>query len=94
MDVTVKGLFWLFEAFRQSTTAKQFMLIAGDAAVGHFFHDHQEPITEHTPHSAYPGCYALSKVHEEVMLSQIYNSVRKSSFSMIQGARKQQVLKP
>ena len=34
MDVTVKGLFWLLEAFRQSTTAKQFMLIGGDAAVG------------------------------------------------------------
>jgi UDP-glucose 4-epimerase len=50
MDVTVKGLFWLLEAFRQSTTAKQFMLIGGDAAVGHFFYDHQEPITEHTPH--------------------------------------------
>jgi UDP-glucose 4-epimerase len=70
MDVTVKGLFWLLETFRQSTTAKQFMLIGGDAAVGHFFYDHQEPITEHTPHRAYPGCYALSKVLEEVMLSQ------------------------
>ena len=70
MDATVKGLFWLLEAFRQSTTAKQFMLIGGDAAVGHFFYDHQEPITEHTPHRAYPGCYALSKVLEEVMLSQ------------------------
>jgi UDP-glucose 4-epimerase len=70
MDVTVKGLFWLLEAFRQSTTAKQFMLIGGDAAVGHFFYDHQEPITEHTSHRAYPGCYALSKVLEEVMLSQ------------------------
>ena len=31
MDVTVKGLFWLLEGFRQSTTAKQFMLIGGDA---------------------------------------------------------------
>jgi UDP-glucose 4-epimerase len=71
MDVTVKGLFWLLEAFRQSTTAKQFMLIGGDAAVGHFFYDHHEPITEHTPHRAYPGCYALSKVLEEVMLSQL-----------------------
>ena len=70
MDVTVKGLFWLLEAFRQSPTAKQFRLIGGDAAVGHFFYDHQEPITEHTPHRAYPGCYALSKVLEEVMLSQ------------------------
>jgi nucleoside-diphosphate-sugar epimerase len=70
-DVTVKGLFRLLEAFRQSTTAKQFMLIGGDAAVGHFFYDHHEPITEHTPHRAYPGCYALSKVLEEVMLSQL-----------------------
>jgi UDP-glucose 4-epimerase len=70
MDVTVKGLFWLLEAFRQSSTAQQFILIGGDAAVGHFFYDHGEPVTEHTPHKAYPGCYALSKVLEEAMLTQ------------------------
>jgi UDP-glucose 4-epimerase len=70
MDVTVKGLFWLLEEFRQSSTAKQFILIGGDAAVGHFFYDHGAPITEKTPHMAYPGCYALSKVLEEVMLQQ------------------------
>lgn len=70
MDVTVKGLFWLLETFRASPTAKQFILIGGDAAVGHFFYDHPEPITEQTPHMAYQGCYALSKVLEEVMLQQ------------------------
>jgi nucleoside-diphosphate-sugar epimerase len=70
MDVTVKGLFWLLENFHQSDTARQFILIGGDAAVGHFFYDHKDPITEHTAHSAYPGCYALSKVLEEVMLAQ------------------------
>ena len=70
MDVTVKGLFWLLEEFRLSSTAKQFILIGGDAAVGHFFYDHCSPITEKTPHMAYPGCYALSKVLEEVMLTQ------------------------
>jgi nucleoside-diphosphate-sugar epimerase len=70
MDVTVKGLFWLLEAFRASPTAEQFILIGGDAAVGHFFYDHGAPITEETPHRAYPGCYALSKVLEEVMLRQ------------------------
>jgi UDP-glucose 4-epimerase len=70
MDVTVKGLFWLLEAFRGSPSAKQFILIGGDAAVGHFFYKHPGPITEATPHQAYPGCYALSKVLEEVMLQQ------------------------
>ena len=40
MDVTVKGLFWLTEAFRASPTAEQFILIGGDASVGHFFYDH------------------------------------------------------
>ena len=70
MDVAVKGLFWLLDEFRQSGTAKQFILIGGDAAVGHFFYDHGAPVTEKTPHMAYPGCYALSKVLEEVMLSQ------------------------
>ena len=48
MDVTVKGLFWLLESFRQSTTANQFILIGGDAAVGHFFYEHGDPITEKT----------------------------------------------
>jgi nucleoside-diphosphate-sugar epimerase len=70
MDVVVKGLFWLLEEFRGSPTAKQFILIGGDAAVGHFFYKHSAPITERTPHQAYPGCYALSKVLEEVMLQQ------------------------
>lgn len=70
MDVTVKGLFWMLEEFRQSTTAQQFILIGGDAAVGHFFYEHGTPVTEKTPHMAYPGCYALSKVLEEVMLQQ------------------------
>jgi nucleoside-diphosphate-sugar epimerase len=70
MDVTVKGLFWLLEEFRASPTAQRFVLIGGDAAVGHFFHRHEVPMTEEAPHMAYPGCYALSKVLEEVMLAQ------------------------
>jgi nucleoside-diphosphate-sugar epimerase len=70
MDVTVKGLFWLLESFRQSPTAQQFILIGGDAGIGHFFYEHDGPVTEATPHRAYPGCYALSKVLEEVMLEQ------------------------
>jgi UDP-glucose 4-epimerase len=72
MDVTVKGLFWLTEAFRLSPTAAQFILIGGDASVGHFFYDHGAPVTETTPHSAYQGCYALSKVLEEVLLQQTH----------------------
>ena len=38
--------------------------------MGHFFYPHPVPVTENQPHSAYPGCYALSKVIEEVMLEQ------------------------
>jgi nucleoside-diphosphate-sugar epimerase len=72
MDVTVRGLFWLLESFRTGKTAMQFMLIGGDAAIGHFFYRHPGPITEATPHMAYPGCYALSKVLEEVMLQQYF----------------------
>ena len=70
MDVTVKGLFWLLEGFRLSPAARQFILIGGDAGIGHFFYRHKGPITEDAPHMAYPGCYALSKVLEEVMLEQ------------------------
>ena len=70
MDVTVKGLFWLLEAFRESPTARQFLLIGGDAGIGHFFYEHDGPVTEEAGHRAYPGCYALSKVLEEVMVEQ------------------------
>jgi nucleoside-diphosphate-sugar epimerase len=70
IDVTVRGLFWLLEAFRASPLARQFILIGGDAAIGHFFYEQRAPQTEATPHQAYPGCYALSKVLEEVMLQQ------------------------
>ena len=72
MDVTVKGMFWLLEAFRTSPTSRQFLLVGGDAAVGHFYYRHPGPVTERTPHMAYPGCYALSKVLEEVLLGQYH----------------------
>ena len=70
MDVGVKGMFNLMEAFRASATAKQFILIGGDCSVGHIFYDYGAPITETSPKMAYPGCYALTKVIEEVMLEQ------------------------
>ena len=72
MDVAVKGLFWILEACRTSPTFQQFILIGGDASVGHFVYPHPIPVTEIQKHSAYPGCYALSKVLEEVMLEQYY----------------------
>ncbi|MBM3994148.1 MAG: NAD(P)-dependent oxidoreductase [Planctomycetes bacterium] len=70
MDVAVKGLFWLLEECRSSSTFRQFILIGGDAGMGHFFYPHPIPVTETQSHSAYPGCYALSKVLEEVMVEQ------------------------
>jgi len=72
MDVSVKGMFWMLEAFRQSPTAEQFMLIGGDCVVGHIINPYDAPITEHSPRRPYPGVYALSKVLEEVMLEQYY----------------------
>ena len=69
-DVAVKGLFWLLEACRVSPTFRRLVLVGGDAAVGHFVYPHPLPVTETQPHTAYPGCYALSKVLEEVMLEQ------------------------
>jgi nucleoside-diphosphate-sugar epimerase len=70
MDVAVKGMFLLLEAFRSSPAARQFILIGGDCSVGHIFHGYDAPITEASPRRAYPGCYALTKVLEEVMLEQ------------------------
>lgn len=72
MDVAVKGMFWLLETSRSSPTFEQFILIGGDAGMGHFVYPHPIPVTETQKHSAYPGCYALSKVLEEVMLEQYY----------------------
>ena len=72
MDVAVKGLFWLLEACRESPTFQQFLLLGGDAGMGHFFYRFPAPVTELQKHSAYPGCYALSKVLEETMLEQYY----------------------
>lgn len=72
MDVSVKGMFWLLEAFRQSPTASQFVLIGGDCVVGHIFVPYGTPITEDSPRRPYPGVYALSKVLEETMLESYF----------------------
>jgi UDP-glucose 4-epimerase len=72
MDVAVKGLFWLLEECRASSTFKQIIVSGGDCSVGHFFYPHPVPVTEQQKLTAYPGCYALSKVLEEVMLEQYY----------------------
>jgi UDP-glucose 4-epimerase len=70
MDVAIKGMFWLLESCRTSPTFQQFIMIGGDAGMGHFVYPQPVPVTEQQKHSAYPGCYALSKVLEEVMLEQ------------------------
>lgn len=72
IDVAIKGMFWLLEECRTSSTFRQFILVGGDAGMGHFVYPHPIPVTETQKHSAYPGCYALSKVLEEVMLEQYY----------------------
>jgi UDP-glucose 4-epimerase len=71
IDVALKGMFLLLEEARQSRIFRQFILIGGDCAVGHVFHGYDAPITEASPRRAYPGCYALTKVLEEVMLEQV-----------------------
>jgi nucleoside-diphosphate-sugar epimerase len=72
MDVAIKGMFWLLEECRESPTFEQMLLVGGDAGMGHFVYPHPIPVTETQKHSAYQGCYALSKVLEEVMLEQYY----------------------
>jgi nucleoside-diphosphate-sugar epimerase len=70
MDVAIKGMFWLLERCRTSPSFQQFIMIGGDAGMGHFIYPQPVPVTEQQKHSAYAGCYALSKVLEEVMLEQ------------------------
>ena len=71
MDVTVKGMFWLLQAAKTNTIEK-FILLGGDAAIGHYFYPAPAPLNEDTPFRATPGCYGLSKVLEEVMLNQFH----------------------
>ncbi len=70
IDVAVKGMFLLLEAFRQNKDARQFILIGGDCSVGHCIVRYDEPVTEASPRRGYPGVYALTKILEEVMLEQ------------------------
>lgn len=72
MDTAIKGMFWLLEECRVSKTFRQFIVVGGDNAVGHCTVPHPIPVTETMGHSPYPGCYALAKVLEEVMLEQYY----------------------
>ena len=72
IDVAIKGLFWLLEACRARPSFRQLVMVGGDASMGHFFYPHPVPVVESQRHSPYPGCYALSKVLEEVMLEQYY----------------------
>src|SRR5262249_5423388 len=40
MDVAIKGMFWILEECRAKKAFQQFILIGGDANVGHFFYPH------------------------------------------------------
>jgi len=70
VDVAVKGMYLLIEAFRTNRDGKQFMLIGGDCSVGHCFVRYDGPVTETSPRRGYPGVYALTKIIEEVILEQ------------------------
>ncbi len=72
IDVSIKGMFWLLENCRANPTFKQFLLLGGDNAVGHFVYPKALPVTEEHKHTPYQGVYALTKVLEEVMLEQYY----------------------
>ena len=72
IDVSVRGTYNLLEAARQCGTVQRWILSGGDAAMGIYFHPQSGPINEAMPHRAYPGCYALSKVLEEVLGQQYY----------------------
>jgi UDP-glucose 4-epimerase len=72
IDVSVKGMYWLLEACRANAALRRFILIGGDAGVGHCVVPHPIPVTEEQRHTPYPGVYALTKVLEEVLLEQYY----------------------
>ena len=71
MDVTVKGLFWILEECRSSNAFKQFILLGGDAGMGHFVYPHPLPVTEEQQHSAYPDAMRCRKCSKRSWLSSI-----------------------
>ena len=70
IDVTVRGLFWLLEEARATSLLRRFLLLGGDAAIGHYFDPYDAPVPDDALPRPYPGCYALSKVLEETLLAQ------------------------
>ncbi|HUT33386.1 MAG TPA: NAD(P)-dependent oxidoreductase [Planctomycetota bacterium] len=68
-DVSIRGTLNILEACRNEPV-KQLILFGGDAAMGIWFYPQPIPIDENHPRMAYPGCYAFSKVIEEVMAEQ------------------------
>jgi nucleoside-diphosphate-sugar epimerase len=68
-DVSLRGTFNILEACRNQGV-EQFILFGGDAALGIWFYPQPIPIDENHPLTAYPGCYAFSKVMEETMAGQ------------------------
>lgn len=71
-DVSIRGTFTLLDEARRRGGLKQFILASGDAALGIFFYPQPKPLDEGAPLAAYPGCYAFSKVMEEVMVGQYH----------------------
>ncbi|MFB3893420.1 MAG: NAD-dependent epimerase/dehydratase family protein [Phycisphaerae bacterium] len=72
IDVSIRGTYNLLEAARQSGRVRRWVLSGGDAAMGIYFYKQPGPINEAMPRRAYPGCYAFSKVIEEVMAEQYH----------------------
>lgn len=71
-DVSIRGTFTLLEEARKLGHLRQFILASGDAALGIFYYPQPKPLDEMAPLAAYPGCYAFSKVMEEVMVGQYH----------------------
>ena len=69
VGVSVQGTLDLLDACRDAG-APRFILAGGDAALGIFFYPRPIPLDENAPLTAYPGCYALSKVLEETLCNQ------------------------
>jgi len=68
MDCCRQGAFWLLEACRESAPL-HLILLGGDPAWP-LLYRFPAPVSLASSTPAYPGCYALSNVLEEVMLEQ------------------------
>ena len=74
VSTSVHGTINVLDAIRSQPSVTQYLLTSSDAATGIWSHRHGGPVSHTTPPSSYPGYYSLSKVLEEVIVTEYHRN--------------------